>query len=653
MSKHVFFEVKKTIIFFSFLFLAIEIFGLPTRLSDTLQIKANSFFLIDSVYVHFPNDTLIITRKDQLVKEIDSEEYFYGTIRNKTNTTALGRELARLALTKQINPRKDAENGKDFSKSIEDFENYSGLIIKNIRIKTLKLIGSSVYDTTLNELQDSKMTHFINNLHRSTAESVIHSQLLFKVGDSLNPYILAENKRIIRNLNYIDDAFFYINQIGDSAEIVLVVKDKFSYGFNVNIISEKKQNIKLWNSNLLGLGNEFGLKVEHNQNDDPKVFLSEMYYKINNFRKNFITADLHYKRSTESESFSFTSERTYIPSVVNLGGGFNFEARNYLLPNWINPKILDNKALYYAANAWVGYQIQLKNIKKDKTPKFLIPAVGLNNKYYDKRPYIAADTNLFVSNYTGVLGSISFVSQSFVNTFSLLDQGHVITLPTGFSTTFTTGLVFGEFRTLPYFGIEFKTGSVSGVSSYLATMAQFGTHIYNKKMKDGLLKLDVTHYSPKIKITDNYQIRFLSSISYTLGINRNLYDSLYLNNQFGILGLNSYKFRGEHRLNGMIQVQCYTPCKFVGFRFTPFISLNAGFISDAKEALFERRLVSGYGFGIRLYNKYLVFANIQLRLMYYPNMPSGIKSFAFDLLDTNEHLFKSFTPGAPAIFEFK
>ena len=628
-------------------------FGLPTRLSDTLRIKADSFFLIDSVYVHFPNDTLIITRKDQLVKEIDSEEYFYGNIRNKTNTTALGRELARLALTEQINPYKDAENGKDFSKSIEAFENYSGLIVKNIRIKTLKLIGSSVYDTTLNELQDSKMTNFINNLHRSTTESVIHSQLLFKEGDTLNPYILAENERIIRNLNYIDNALFYMNQMGDSAEIVLVVKDKFSYGLNVNIISDKRQNIKLWNSNLLGLGNEFGFKVEHNQNYDPKVFLSEIYYKINNFRKNFITADLHYKRSPESESFAFTSERAYIPSVVNLGGGLNFEVREYLLPDWVDPEILDNKARYYAANVWSGYQIQLKNTKKDKIPKFLIPAVGLNNKYYDKRPYIAADTNLFLSNYIYALGSVSLVSQSFVNTFSLLDQGHVITLPTGFSTTFTTGLVFSEFRTLPYFGIEFKTGGVSGVSSYLTTTAQFGTHIYNKKMTDGMLKLDVTHYSPKIKVTDDYQIRLLSSISYTLGINRNLYDSLYLNDQFGILGLSSYKFRGEHRLNSMMQVLCYTPWKFIGFRFTPFLSLNAGFIADAKEPLFERRLVSGYGFGVRLYNKYLVFANIQLRFMYYPNMPSGIKSVAFDLLDTNEHLFKSFTPGAPAIFEFK
>src|SRR6202000_2199677 len=74
-------------------------------------------------------------------------------------------------------------------------------------------------------------TKVLNRLHRKTRDWVIRNNLFIKENTPVNAYKLADNERLIRSLNYIQDArILVIPQPDDSTsvDLVVVVKDLFS-----------------------------------------------------------------------------------------------------------------------------------------------------------------------------------------------------------------------------------------------------------------------------------------------------------------------------------------------------------------------------------------------------------------------------------------
>ncbi len=89
-------------------------------------------------------------------------------------------------------------------------------------------------------------------------------------------------------------------------------------------------------------------------------------------------------------------------------------------------------ATFFVGNIWAGYQIELKKEKRlSKRPAYLFPAIAIKNRYHIDRPYISADSNLFLSNQTGFYTSLSLLSQDFITTEKLLAQGLQQSLPVG------------------------------------------------------------------------------------------------------------------------------------------------------------------------------------------------------------------------------
>ncbi|HPE44192.1 MAG TPA: hypothetical protein PKV88_08910, partial [Bacteroidales bacterium] len=112
-------------------------------------------------------------------------------------------------------------------------------------------------------------------------------------------------------------------------------------------------------------------------------------------------------------------------------------------------------------------------------------------------------------------------------------------------------------------------------------------------------------------------------------------------------GLRTDALRGMQRINTELQFMLYTPWKWLGFNFTPYLLCETGFIAEADEELFNKRLVTGLGIGLRLRNKYLVFSSIQLRLMFYPYVPEGAAAWSVDLSDTLGWEIFNFDPKQP------
>jgi hypothetical protein len=79
------------------------------------------------------------------------------------------------------------------------------------------------------------------------------------------------------------------------------------------------------------------------------------------------------------------------------------------------------------------------------------------------------------------------------------------------------------------------------------------------------------------------------------------------------------------------QTQTYAPGMFLGFRFSPFLNMTLGMLTDDKKHLFDSPLYSKFGIGVLISNDYLVFNSFQLSFAYYPTIPG----LGDNLLKTN------------------
>ncbi len=618
---------------------------------DTLFLQSGSYFLLNGNAFAVKRDTLVIVNQKEEVTSISKDEYLYRRLQNKGSNSRLGNELVKLTL----NPARPVENkaDKDLSNSADAFLTFSGKIIRKIRIRKLDVIGADVYDTIPGKT--TAFGNFINKIHLQTRNSVIRENLFFNPGDTLNPWLLADNEKHFRDMRSVENAHFYLYPIGnDSVDVLVVTRDNIPYGIFPVIVSADKQRMKVWNSNFLGYGHELGGSLARVATENPPLYLSELYYKINNLSKSFTDLYLTYIRSKQEKYFDFRLSRLYIPVVVNLAGGLDLTLHTFELPFWLSSTTnITENATYLDGNAWIGYYQQKKDLsEKQARPLGLIPAVGIYNKYFQDRPFTSADSNYFLSNYTTLLASFSVVKQEYLQTTKLFEQGLQQDVPAGFAGTVTTGYQLGEYYKMPYLGIDLLFAKAFKKAGYFNGYVRFGTHVHRQKMTQGAFLAGLTHIT-NIESNGSARFRVFTGLYYGLGINRLSYDSLYLRNGSGIVGLRTDYFRGMQRANAIVQLLYYAPWTTVGFSFTPYIDVSGGFVASENGALFKSRFISGIGFGVRMRNKYLVFSSIQLRLMYFPFTPSGVPPWSVDVSDISDFPLNDFTPGAPSYLQFR
>lgn len=568
----------------------------------------------------------------------ESDSVLFKKLEQKANKSRLLKELVEITFKEQEGPEQ-----KELTDNTTKWLPFKGLFISGISIKQPPP-GSSILPY-VSENDSSRIEQIIQKLHIYTKTSVIQKNLYIKTGDSLIPWLIADNEKLIRDLPFIENARFYPESVSnDSINLILVVQDKIPYGVFPVIYSANKQSLKIWNSNFLGFGNEVGFSLT---NEKPDFYMSDIYFKLNNLDKKFIQNSLRYQRSLKQEYYTLTLERPYLPGAYKLAGGLELARKQENLPDYYTSQadaILETR--YFQGNGWLGYQFELNKHQEDKRPQYLVPAIGIYNTYFQKRPFVSADSNYVLSNYTRLMASVNWVNQNFVESDKLFAQNHPQALPVGFRIGLTGGYSWNEFSKMPYLGVDFRWSSLGKKPDYWVVSAGFGSYIHAQKLRQGAVKGSMYYLSNLATIGD-YAFRILSGVNYVRGINRLSYDSLHLNNGHGITGLRTDALRGMQRINTELQFMLYTPWKWLGFNFTPYMLCETGFIAEADEELFNKRLVTGLGIGLRLRNKYLVFSSIQLRLMFYPYVPDGAAVWSVDLSDTLGWEIFNFDPKQP------
>ena len=175
------------------------------------------------------------------------------------------------------------------------FDEHQGKIIDDIRF-----INFNVFDET-NDDENNRLYLFLNKLHVHTREDVIASQLLFDVGDTLNPHDIAESERLLRSRSYFAHAYITLSEIcPNRVKVTIHTQDawttepQLSFGHSGGKTSS---GFALSEGNFLGSGDS--VTVGYSKNADR----SGIFYSFSSphFLNSRMAATIGYANNSDGE----------------------------------------------------------------------------------------------------------------------------------------------------------------------------------------------------------------------------------------------------------------------------------------------------------------------------------------------------------------
>ncbi|MDE3252647.1 MAG: hypothetical protein KGO92_07550, partial [Bacteroidota bacterium] len=366
------------------------------------------------------------------------------------------------------------------------FNPFRGKIIRKILLEQAGF-NKSVNDTSL-EIRNL-FNDIGNKLHPGTKEKVIKRNLFFSPGDSLYPYLLADNERFLRELSYLQDAQILAREIPgetDSVDVIIITKDVFPLGGSLEEGSEKSASFEVNDDNLLGSGNKIRVRNLIDASRTPSYGLGFEFLK-RNIAGSFINLTMGYR----NESPAFNSLRREENNLYLLGdlplvspyhawtGGFEI-ARHFTRNGYLSDSLYqsDFKYSYRIFDGWVGYNI---GARKQLTQNFksrlkrVIALRGIHRSFLAIPTMYQTKYDSRYSNLVSVLGSLTLFEQDYYHTNFLYGFGRNEDVPEGFSISFVGGWTNRNDISRPYAGFEYNRNYFSQRKNYINYTLRLGT----------------------------------------------------------------------------------------------------------------------------------------------------------------------------------
>lgn len=619
---------------------------------DTVYVEAGHYIWIEKYVYEINKDTFFVIPRKIKYKIKSNPQFkaqaFYDSLQVKASNKRWTKELYDLLI--EDDGKKKKKVVVKTQKSEDPFVPYTGKVIRNIKIQKLDVFGPSVTDTARKAKTWTERT--ANNLHIKTIDPVIQNNIIIKEGDRIDPFELADNERILRQLPYIHSAKIYIaNVTKDSADIIIVTKDVWSKAFGVTFDGTEAGLFQIWDRNLFGLGREVQYNLHWDTEETPTTGHEGIYY-VKNMFGTFISGKYNYLDAFNTKSFGFDLSRPFYTPNVKYAGGLaaqktqtvhNIEDIDTIIPTHVN---------YENQSVWLGRSFLLFSGKtNNKKRSNLVLSTSLYNIDYTKRPDVDANSYYQYHNRILVLGSIAFTRQNFYKGSLIYQFGKTEDIPYGSMAQFTIGPEYSEFDTRMY-----MSGSISGAkydrnfNYYFASLAA-GGFINRAKVHQGVLDLKL-QYTTRLYTTGTFRFRHFTKLRFVRGINRYEDEFINLNNEFGIRGFDTDSLENSNKLIFNFETVSFTPLYLYGFRFVIYSFADVGILGPDNKSIFKNDIYSGIGMGIRIRNERLAFKTLQIRFVYYFDPPTDMNDYILSVSGGEQVRFNNFYVKKPEILKY-
>jgi hypothetical protein len=543
--------------------------------------------------------------------------------------------------TEQISPDYSLE------RSEQKFRRYTGKRIRSIRIMRLDVFESSVMDTTL---VISRFKKALNHVNFSTRETTVRQSLLFKEGDSIDPYVLADSERLLRYLDFIKDARIVVipDKVDkESASILVIVKEQWSLVFTGSLKKGNGFKLSMTELNILGMGHQISSSIINIPHTAPQFGIN---YAIQNIQGSFITGKLTYLKEHDMKTEGLEFSRELVSPVLKYSGGLELSRTSTIIQDSL-PYFADNA--YNLVGFWVGRTFHFKPMKKDiDRRRSLVISGRFRQVLFTTHPDITRSTWYRYYNKNYYLGNIAFLQHRYYKTNLLYDYGRTENIPYGFLANLTSGMVDDHFHPKLYVSTTLAAGNRIKGLGYGAGKLSFSGSPGGGKVELGILKLQTLYFTDILHL-GNFRFRQFLKTEYATGIHRFHDDSIDFTLAESIRGVGySHLVTGTQRLLLSLDTVALTPWNTHGFTFTIFSFADVDIIGSSHKIIFTQSYYSGLGLGVRIHSETIGIPAVQVRFAWYPNLPLDHKAYAFNSSVGNRILPIDFIGSKPEILDY-
>jgi|WetSurMetagenome_2_1015567.scaffolds.fasta_scaffold67607_2 hypothetical protein len=577
--------------------------------------------------------------QDQTVKDTISKA-FYDTLRVRTEKNKITRLIYDFLVVNEDMKVKV----RDRMSSTKPFDQYEGMIIRNIQIVRLNAFGTDVDDPLYDNPTNTE--HLLNASYIKTRHFVLQKYLLFKEGDVISPLVLSDNERFLRNITLVEDARIIVVPVSEKeADIMVVIRESYPLGFSASFKRLNYGNVTMFDKNFLGLGHELDINFPFDYKDYPMPGIGASY-SIKNIFHSFSNLTLEMNDGIGTTKAGITLLKPFVSSETKYSWSANL-SRVYTT-EYLGVK-LDTSLRYTFQDYWIARSFMLD---KKSVTRFIVTMRHINNNVFH-RPVITSNSYYPWQKYKLFIGSMAVSSQKFYNTSLIYSYGRTEDIPYGYLLQADGGIEFNEFKRRTYAGFEAAYGNLFNRFGYLYLATGVSTFYYKSSTEQGLFQAKLEYFSPLIRIGE-YKMRSFINIYFIHGFNRNTDEFLYFNSSSLVRGFINDSIRGDKRLIISYEPVLFSPNTRYGFRFAFFSFFDTGVMYHNASTIGKNVVeVYSFGLGVRIRNDQLLFNTIQIRLGFYPVLPEYTRARWVDINSIGRLKPPDFDPGPPVVFPYK
>ncbi len=617
----------------------------------------SSFFLNneeDTTRRFRPLHIISLTDSSRRAQQEVQTKKFYRNLKSLFYRSRVTKELFDLLFVKpaDLEPVPDKE-----VETIERYEPFEEKVIGNINIRKLELFGPKVTDTT--RTPGSWIQKALNNIHTPTLDQVIRKSLLIKTGEQVEPQLIADNERLLRELSFIRDARIHLlprSEDSDTVDVLVLTQDVLPYSAGGNYRSLNSLSLILRNNNIGGTGHELRNEVLYDQIQVPS-FGYRGVYSIPNIGGRFLNSRIEYSHSEYEKNLGGNLQRTFYTPEVRWAGGIQLNRTTLKRGILFRDQAFDSLFHYQYdyVNAWGAHAFRLwkegdnRHEGGDERSRIVV-AARFSRTDFGMRPGLSPSELQFFHDNKLYLASIGWSRRQYFRDYYLFGFGRTEDIPYGGLVNFTFGKEEREFSDYTYAGLNMARGSYIWRFGYLYNQINIGSYFHrNWEMERRQLHLLTNYYSPLWQ-AGNYSFRQIISIDYLYGDRR--YDHEFLHIRYeNIRGLSTLERRGTQRFSFRFETVSFTPLYILGFQFAGYAFADLSLLNTEPRISLRGEDFHGYGLGLRIRNENLTFNTFQIRFSLYPN--SEGKGFGISISTIPGQIFNDFLIGEPRPLEFR
>jgi hypothetical protein len=606
--------------------------------------KGKQVVLRDTIFI-VKRDTILFLTADEMervkIRENPSvkSSKFYDSLEKKASTSKITKDIFDFVVIKKGRKEKMVSV---IVKSEELFKPYEGYTIASIVYKSVDLLEGSVIDTV--QKATSKLARYINRVHVDTRSSIIENNLLFKVGDTVDPYQLADNERILRQFKTLRDARIYVTKsklLPKAVDVVVVTQDVASIGVSGDYTSPQNYRLDVYDINILGYAKQLQASYFRSTLDNPTSGY-EVILRESNFSNTFIQGELQYTENYLRQRGRIAIARDFFTPNIKYAGGLEL----YQTREKFYFEEYDTLQIPYTENnldVWFGRSIQIKKRTN------IIFAARANALHFIDRPYVSSDSNSFFHNRTLLLGSVTLTERNFMKGFRIRGFGKSEDILVGGTVSLIAGKEINQFINRNYLEVDGNFGRYFPAVGYFNLSVAASSFFKPRKTEDGLVSTSVTYFSNLLKIR-KMQVRHFVYAGYTKGFNRILDRTISITggrkDERGLPPL------GNQRVTLGYETVYFMPWYPYGFQFALFHRIDINLLSTGSTLFGNATLFPSIQIGARILNENLVLPKFSIDLTYYASNKNYNSAWQLNFSTTLVNLFGTSQVFKPRIAGF-